>query len=609
MALINPIKPFVLEEEIDFETYVNNLFQNNILCSVHSVSNTYDRKILTDVACNYTRQGLNILTSTFKKNKCDLSHLITFINDIKNKIKYILNQNYETNKYEEYIMKDVIEIICKNKLMSLLLSQSVNDIHIINKLLTALSFQKLNKYVELEKQIEDIIVKTYSDQIITDLDEIDDIMDMKTKYIYMFKNNIKYFLQFQNLINNVIKNKDTELFKKNDISYVVDFASKISVILNQMIRNKLDIIFILKFIKNFSYEFKRINYEYIKTDLEILQGLCQKYEEFNILIDIVENIPKDNFVNLKTFQKNITNTIIHNPKYKISKDNILLLINKINTKIINKKNIFNEIIQLKYYSDKDYVLKQLELNLVKRIIYTKFDYEYEKSLLKILNRLGEINSYKAILEDFKNIQKTDNTTFHTLSFDIYPIMTNTGYILLDDITRDFPGYDLIKNYGNKVQYKDNIFYAHLGQTNIIYNDEFKTLYPSQFFALQLDEDIFRYLFRFYEEEYVNNVLKSIKYIDSTDNLIDIFNNLDETESKEQQKIEQELTLSREEILMANINSIIKTNEYQKEELFEVLTAIINVFKLEVELYEQVIETMIKKDYIYINDNKIYKEIF
>jgi len=607
MALINPIKPFTLEEEIDFETYVNNLFQNNILCSFHSVSNTYNKKILTDVASNYTRQGLNILTSTFKKHKCDLSHLITFINDVKNKIRYIMNQKH-MGEFREFIIRDVIIIICENKLMSLLVSQSVNDIYIVNELLLALSFKGLYDNTSLKNKIEEKITETYIEHFITNLDEIDDIMDLKTKYIYMFKNNIKYFLQFQNLMNINYKNKESNIFKFND-SYIDNMAASVSIIINKMISNKIDVNFIIKFIKNFKYEFQRLNYQNIQKDLEILQGMCQTYEEFNNFMDIIENIPKKNYLGLADFQKRMISVIKTNPKYKIQKDDILLLINQISTKIINKKNIFNDISQLKYYSDKDYVVKQLELNLVKRIIYTKFDYEYEESLLKSLNRLGEINSYKAILKDFKNIQKTDNTTFHTLSFDIYPIMTNIGYILLDDITRDFPGYDLIKDYRNKIQYKENIFYAHLGQTNIIYNDEFKTLYPSQFFALQLDEDIFRYLFRFYEEEYINNVLKSIKYIDSTDNLIDIFNNLDETESKEQQKIENEITLSREEVLMANINSLVKSNDYQHQELFEILTAIIKVFKVEFELYEQVIKTMIKKDYIYIKDDKYYKEIF
>jgi hypothetical protein len=607
MALINPIKPFTLEEEIDFETYVNNLFQNNILCSFHSVG-SYDKDVLTTIACNYTRQGLNILTSTFKKHKCDLSHLITFINDVKNKIRYIVNQKH-IDVYKEDIIKDVITIICENKLMSLLVSQSVNDIHIVNKLILSLSFKGLENDTNLKNKLEEKITETYIEHFISNLDEIDDIMDLKTKYIYMFKNNVKYFLQFQNLMNNIYKNGESNIFKNQDLKYINSMAAGVSVIINKMIYNKIDVNFIIKFIKNFKYEFQRLNYQNIQKDLEILQGMCQTYEEFNNFIDIIENIPKNNFNGLKDFQKNMVSTITSNPKYKIPKDDILLVINQISTKIINKKNIFNDISQLKYYSDKDYIVKQIELNLVKRIIYTKFDYEYEESLLKTLNRLGDINSYKAILEDFKNIQKTDNTTFHTLSFDIYPIMTNTGYILLDDITKDFPGYDLIKDYRNKIQYKDNIFYAHLGQTNIIYNDEFKTLYPSQFFALQLDEDIFRYLFRFYEEEYVNNVLKSIKYIDSTDNLIDIFNNLDGTESKEQQKIETEITLSREEVLMANINSLVKTNDYQHQELFEILTAIIKVFKLEFELYEKVIETMIKKDYIYIKDDKYYKEFF
>jgi hypothetical protein len=603
MALINPIKPFVLEEDFDFETYVNNLFQNNIVCSIYSIINTYDIEILINAACNYTRQGLNILLSTLKKNKCDLSHLITFIKDVKNKIYYIINQDYYKNTYEDKVFNKVIKIIIENKIMTVLISQSINDIHIIKEFIKLFSIMNIDK--QLKNTIGDKIYNVYKSNFISNLDDIDDIMDLKTKYIYMFKNNIKYFLEFQNLLN-ISLDANYKIFN-NLIE--TSIATSVSSIINEMISNKIEIIFIIKFIKNFSYEFQRLNYKNIENDLEILQGLCQTYEDFYNLIDIIENIPNNNYKKLKTFKKKIISLIISNPKYKVSKENVLSVINKINTKIINKKNIFNDFLKLKYYSDKDYLLKQLELNLVKRIIYTKFDYKFEKSLLKTLNRLGNINSYIAILEDFKNIQKTDNTTFHTLSFDIYPIMTNIGYILLDDITSDFPCYDLIKDYKNTIQYKENICYAHLGQTNIIYNDEMKTVYPSQLFALQLDEDIFRYLFRFYDDEYVNNVLKSIKYIDSTDNLIDIFNNLDETETKEQQKINTEITLSREEILMANINSLIKTNDYQKQELFEILTAVITVFKVEFELYEKVIDTMIKKDYIYIKDNKIYKEIF
>ena len=279
MALINPIKPFTLEEEIDFETYVNNLFQNNILCSFHSVSNTYNKKILTDVASNYTRQGLNILTSTFKKHKCDLSHLITFINDVKNKIRYIMNQKH-MGEFREFIIRDVIIIICENKLMSLLVSQSVNDIYIVNELLLALSFKGLYDNTSLKNKIEEKITETYIEHFITNLDEIDDIMDLKTKYIYMFKNNIKYFLQFQNLMNINYKNKESNIFKFND-SYIDNMAASVSIIINKMISNKIDVNFIIKFIKNFKYEFQRLNYQNIQKDLEILQGMCQTYEEFN----------------------------------------------------------------------------------------------------------------------------------------------------------------------------------------------------------------------------------------------------------------------------------------------------------------------------------------
>jgi len=67
------------------------------------------------------------------------------------------------------------------------------------------------------------------------------------------------------------------------------------------------------------------------------------------------------------------------------------------------------------------------------------------------------------------------------------------------------------------------------------------------------------------------------------------------------KRQDELIMTREDILSSNINHSVKVNKMPIDKLFEEIKSNLNVFTLERDFYDKVIKIMVEKDYIKISD--------
>jgi hypothetical protein len=133
-----------------------------------------------------------------------------------------------------------------------------------------------------------------------------------------------------------------------------------------------------------------------------------------------------------------------------------------------------------------------------------------------------------------------------------------------------------------------------------------------------------YLFQNYQNEYLDNIIKSLeicgilKNINNTlqlsdtifeTNLIQAYyncvNNLIRTDTT---NIQNELAHSRREIICTLINHLVKKGDKNFNDLFKLISSDIKLFQLDENLLNNALEYMINQDYISkINDD--YKKIY
>jgi hypothetical protein len=191
-----------------------------------------------------------------------------------------------------------------------------------------------------------------------------------------------------------------------------------------------------------------------------------------------------------------------------------------------------------------------------------------------------------------------------------------------------------KYYKCQVNYKKKLVWlVHYGEIEIQYLTYEIKLFPIQQLMLELVETNDQltieqlkntYLFQNYQNEYLDNIIKSLEIcgilkninnkLQLTDtvfetNLIQVYyncvNNLVRIESKQ---IQNELAHSRRDIICTLINSLLKKGDKNFNDLFKLVSSNIKLFQLDENLLNNALEYMINQDYISkINDE--YKKIY
>lgn len=333
------------------------------------------------------------------------------------------------------------------------------------------------------------------------------------------------------------------------------------------------------------------------------------------------------------------------------------LLNTINTNI-NKTKEINNLHYIIYFcckiKDKDIFIEKYNRMLINRLLHKPNIY-IERYYYNILeNTFGKKILYKTnkilidvenTLQDRENFIKLANnigniTNIITSSYNIWDIKQTEGMLDESTISKFKNDYIILnmmyiysKFYDLKYESKRKlIWYPHFGEILFDFNEiEFKML-PIQFMILEhiykmnkvSKNDLINFnIFVGYNEHFKKSIISSLllggiiileesyikinsdiskistDYIDLffiSSNYVDIWNI----------RREKELISSREDVLSTCINHFVKIEPVDKIELMTKIKNSMDLFDFNMEFLDNVINNMIKKDYIKYNEKKLEK---
>jgi hypothetical protein len=628
------IKEFLIK--ID---YINDILKLKYLDDSHTLNNTLSGESLkinniTNFSIEYLSQFIisDSIILLFIENQIILfsknnnKEIEIFFSLIK-KICY-----YDNKKLYNYIIKILCNIL--NKEIIIQNSNPLpNNLKNINKLNTdIIYYDKIIKYFKYIKN--DLIYNI--------------IPNIFNNFINIFKFNSLYEIEYvTNNISSELKNIFANKYDNKDL------------LKNMLIT---EICFLIK--KTFSFEI--INNENSE------QGSIDELNIMIItLINILNNtnLLLDNYLNMNNnliineMNQFINNDILLNAIY--NRINLLIINNDINE--IYK--LLSFVIKIK---DKDIIINKYKEFLTKRLLfnYSKFyphfpeliDYItieekifnsiktkfHNKSIYKIGKMIDdirnsiihniELKNYEIINDKF--LDNINNICIVNLSYEIWNI-NYSDYIIGNKILNDYKNtsnilIQYILKYNNiySSEYDNKRFlnwYLHYGEVDITYLNQNLIMLPIQYMVLEmftnqneisLDIIYSSYFFENYPTQFkkdiINSLIRSKLFNIKNNNLILATNGIfvqnlvmlftHESEFMSNKKLE-ELALTHNDIVISNINHILKINSLAYDELFDVIKNKIIVFNMDKKIFETAINYMIDKDYIILNKNNLYEKIY
>ena len=604
----NNMRMFIKKETFEISS-LNKFLQYfiNKLEYLNNILKVSDNKIIIE--------GLQQLTNIIISDSIIIlfieEQIIMFDKDIQTSIKTLINFTKKIGKYDNsnifYKLLKIFGNIFKK--------------HIINVETVPLpdNIRRMHKLNETIKYCNTI--NTYYNFIDKDLNKINQpivqlIMEL---LIEIIQNNSLYEIEimFNNIIPELIK-----LIVQND------FDSKIENLCN--LSNEI-VYLVDRSMFDINNIFKLIN--------------IIKYLDLIIRPQTFKDIIKQKIALVLLSEKNIDsvhfniNNLITNLNYT---DAIKLLTYVLNVK---EKDVFIET----YYQNLTKRLINKSINIDNIIDFNKYIYA-EKQIYNYLKiAFGDKLVYKInkviadIEESYENNIKfkfEKNILVLTTSYNNWDINQSEGLInnqMIESNKETILG-KYLSNYQEqyKLKYSDKRilnWFLHFGEVNIVYLEQSLKMLPIHFMILEmfdvigtipLQTIINNPVLSNYTMKFKNDIISSFVFaglfkIQNSNvilasegifknNLIEIFLSNSDYVSIWEQKRYDELIHTREEIINANINNIIKTNTFDHESLFNRVKKEITVFELTEELFNKSIDYMIKQDYIKLNANH-YEKIY
>jgi len=465
----------------------------------------------------------------------------------------------------------------------------------------------------------------------------------------------KYSFNFGNLDNNDFT---YNIYKLNYYFEKIDeYKSKYYILKNlskYLNNNMLDIIKII--FKYNDIEFRNIFFKKYKKEFLDIISFSNDYDlEFLFLF----GCSSDNIIVLLNYFSNLYSLSLSlsssNFKYIIIScfdklvntqsilNNIPQICKYINNNILNSDyNLNNLIIQIivtkiKFY---DEIFTILENDLVRRLMFHNSNLEIENNFLKILKdnfTSSTIYKYKEIIENFYNSKNNNilllNKNVWNLNYDDgCHIVESFKNLIFDDVAK--------LNYSNiNFDHHNFVYFLHLGYVDIKFYSKDQNLnlrmLPIHLYILQLlekniqptsininyiHEKLPNYSLDFLStimESFLkikllelknNNYVINLNYNKNDISLIKVFNEINNTEIKEDIKIQIKIANNKSDILCTIINHLVKLDVLSREELYDKCYNHKKPFELTKDIYDSCMENMIKKDYIYIKENMIIKSL-
>lgn len=620
---------------------------------------------------NYLIQRRNNMRIFIKKGNFELSHLNKFLKNFISKLQYLNNIiKLSDDKIIKEGIKQLTNLIISDSFILLFIEEQiapldkelVNEIHIL-----IIHIKQLSKYDNFETFNK--IIMTFANIFIKQIVEMEEPplpenikriqklndtikfnQDIKEYFKFMSKDINRINQQFYNLIienlYDIIKNNSLE-----EIEYVFENTwDDINKIINETKFNNNNLL-----LNNISIEIIGLVDRSLKS-----QNLNNTIKVFNILkhanIIVNQSIQKE-VINQKILSIISSKDIIENIQI-----NIDMLIRE-----VKEKNVIELLFFVSNIKNKDIFIVKYHQFLIKRLMEKISDFrthnivpkEYINMEKRIINFLKTNFGNKLVYKLNKVIIDTelsfeDNYDFNkiiynnfinkmtviTTSFDNWDVNQNEGLVNSKTV-ESIQNSQLGKHMKNYQQYYELRYcnkrilnwFPHFGEVNVTYLGKEIKMLPIQFMVLEMFNDVNRIniknivnsqFFSNYIHTFTNNIIGSLissglfkvsnEYMILTandnfnTNLIEVFFNTSDYVNIWEQRRKDELAMSREEIVCANINHQIKITPMNEIQLFDSLVKLIDVFELNKSVFNKALDHMCKMEYIKYN-GEFYEKVF
>ena len=622
---------------------------------------------------NYLIQRRNNMRTFIKKENFELCNLNKFLKNFISKLEYLNNIiKSSDDRIIKAGIKQLTNLIISDSFILLFIEKQIAplDRELISEIQTLVSLVKqLSKYDNFETFNK--IIMTFANIFIKQIVEMEEsplpenirriqTLNETIKYCQKVKEFFNFMKDDTDKINNqiypLIIEKLSSIIKNNsldEIEYVFENTwNNINNLINEhKFDSKNDIL------DNISSEIIKLVNRSLKSN-----NLRDTFKIIKVLkyADIIVNQP---------MYKEIINQKISNT---LSSENLVDKI-QLNIDYLIRNSKEKDVIKILEFvsniKDKDMFIVNYYQYLIKRLMEKISDFkthniipeEYldmEKKIYDFLKiKFGDKLVYKinkVIIDtessfaeniSFNKVCTIDNIvnkmTVITTSFNNWDVNQNEGIVsskALDTIKNTQLGKHLINYqayYKNRYCYMRVLnWFPHFGEVNVTYLEKEITMLPIQFMVLEMFNDVNCRLikdvisaefFSNYTYKFTNDIIGSLissglfkisndmMVLTSNDtfntNLIEVFFNTSDYANIWEQRRKNELAISREEIVCANINHQIKSQQMSKVQLFESLVKLINVFELDQTTFDKALEHMCKMEYIKLNGDSYEKILY
>lgn len=645
-----PDKFNVIKNDIDntrnYNSLIKNYIENYIESDINIIhpdrvhqliwSNKFSpmeiTSIIENLLNNFICQKRQNIRSLIKNDSYDLSCITNFISKyyIKiNKLVNLLNLNrHVENLYSLFLEKLLFDPVVINYLEGELANLDKDTVNEVKKLL------ELIKTMLPEKDTYLWFIKLLGSSLRNNIVSINVNIPFYYKILYELKNIIEYLNNITNIYSfmdnslHLLLNPICEILHEKCLLLVtLSKPDGLTMIIKNLNINKIFntdelkkkiILSLSTYINKFFIDIDSLSYE-------------DTYDIINLIICCNKNNLLDSYL-LLVFDNmhfiNLTLDIIDNNIYK------------------NKHMVYNIINLLKSLKNKEIFVDKYHKLLIRRLLSNQVELKSEKYILislklifqpkltiKIEKVITDFESSQDNIKNFNKLVNLNNTIqIITTSYSNWDINYTQGYysdnvdsidiFLPNDLSSIMRTYQWFysKRFNNS---RKLLWLFHYGEVDITYNNINIKLLPIQLLVLQKienarlthDELMNQPFFINYSNSFKSSIIDSLftgKIIKHNDKIIELSNNtcisenLIELINNDTIKITNidiyEPVFSREDILKSIINHHVKVSPKANDELYKLVEADLTIFKLNDILFKSAIESMIKEDYIIVENN-------
>lgn len=595
------------DNNINSEVYIKNYLNNNIQYH-YSIINIDELKKKSDNINNIIRDHLrskkNNIIILAKKLKISSENIINDLNAIHKKV-YYLEQIFKFQCSE--LNNLIFNIIISNPYIKEILRYEISCKKNINTFLLYCK-NKLNEdqYEIINNQINDIFIDLKPDY--DTLNDLSVIINKKYLDYYYLNTLLDYIINYKNIYKSF---SSSDIFFNKISSYFLEFIEN-----NELSDQKNFILFLDKY----KYKIKYLNN--ISYILYLIFMTIFKINNVDYLIKLlnITNYLKKNGIN------QVTSAIFTHFKSFETEDVIINLSNIINTNIINNQDneyLYELLCNSKYV---ELFLNINQLNLLKRYIYTDYnednEIKYYKQMKKYFTK-KQIYKYNRTIKNLFTLSKYNANIFEEkikyidIGVNIWPLNTIEGYSKIEVQDHDTSDDIIHYNYLHIGRYEFELT-TNNGCFNII-------SLPIHYYIITdiINKNFHENSYPFYKKEYIMKIINQLvgnrlinfhewgdysinnEYDNGDINLIDI----EEIETIAINKIKKYIAHEEKHIIISNISSILKNNNYTYDEMFKIISDKTSSYiDFNHKKYDSSIKEMIEKDYITLENDMYYKYI-